>query len=454
MNAATEAVLIATPAPADDAGQPLRAQQAEAASLARAAGWVLALGVLPLAAWLALAPLASAVVAPAFVKVDLDRRPVQHAEGGTVREVLVRDGQRVRAGQPLLVLGDVSVDADMNRLTYRVAAERASVARLEAEQASASALHWPDDVAATARDDARVAEQLTKEQALFTARRNALHGQTALLRAQQEKLAQEREALTTQIAQATESLRHQTAELENNRGLLKDGYISATRISQLEASVADYGVKLAERRGELARAGQRLIDTDLRIKALESEYRQQASDQLKVTSSRLSEIQQEQRKTSDASQRQVIAAPAAGEVMNLRFTSPGAVVSPREPIADIVPTDARLTVEARIRTEDVARVQQGQRAEIRFTAFKARSTQLVAGTVIYVAPDRNVDRQNGTAYYVATVEADAASLADAGALKLQAGMPAEVYFKGEERTALQYLLEPITQVMRRGGREQ
>jgi membrane fusion protein, epimerase transport system len=452
--AAADAVIIAMPAPADDADQPLRVQQAEAARLARAAGWVLALGVLPLAAWLAFAPLASAVVAPAFVKVDLDRRPVQHAEGGTVREVLVRDGQRVRAGQPLLVLGDVSVDADMNRLTYRVAAERASVARLEAEQASASALHWPDDVATAARDDARVAEQLAKEQSLFTARRSALHGQTALLRAQQEKLAQEREALTAQITQAGESLRHQTAELENNRGLLKDGYISATRISQLEASVADYGVKLAERRGELARAGQRLIDTDLRIKSLESEYRQQASDQLKVTSSRLSEIQQEQRKTSDASQRQVIAAPAAGEVMNLRFTSPGAVVSPREPIADIVPSDARLTVEARIRTEDVARVQQGQRAEIRFTAFKARSTQLVAGTVFYVAPDRNVDRQSGTAYYVATVEADAASLADAGALKLQAGMPAEVYFKGEERTALQYLLEPITQVMRRGGREQ
>lgn len=440
--------------PIDDAGAPLRAQQAEATRLARCALWVLGLGVLPLAAWLTFAPLSSAVVAPAFVKVDLERRPVQHAEGGTVREVLVRDGQRVQAGQPLLVLGDVSVDADMNRLTYRVAAERASVARLEAEQAFAPTLRWPDDVAAAARDDARVAEQMAKESALFAARRSALTSQTTLLRAQQDKLAQERAALATQITQAGESLRHQTAELETNRGLLKDGYISATRISQLEATVADYGVKLAERRGELARAEQRLIDNDLRVKALESEYRQQASDQLKVTNSRLSEILQEQRKTSDASRRQVIAAPAAGEVMNLRFTSPGAVVSPREPIADIVPSDVRLLVEARLRTEDVARVQPGQAAEIRFTAFKARSTQLVAGKVFYVAPDRNVDRQSGLPYYVATIEADPASLARAGDLKLQAGMPAEVFVQGEERTALQYLLEPITQVMRRAGREQ
>jgi membrane fusion protein, epimerase transport system len=415
---------------------------------------VLVLGLLPIGGWLVFAPLASAVVAPAFVKVDLDRRPVQHADGGTVREVLVRDGQLVQAGQPMLVLGDVSVDADMNRLTYRVAAERASVARLEAEQAMEMSIRWSGDVSAAAAQDPRVAEQVAKEKALFAARREALVGQTALLRSQQDKLAQEREALRAQISQALESLRHQKAELETNRNLLKDGYISATRISQLEATVADYGVKLEERRSELARAEQRLIDNDLRVKGLESEYRQQASDQLKVTSSRLSEIAQEQRKTTDASQRQVITAPASGEVMNLRFNAPGAVVSPREAIADIMPSDARLMVEARIRTEDVSRIAHGQAAEIRFTAFTYRTTQLVAGKVTYVSPDRTVDRQTGLPYYTATIEADASSLARAGEMKLQAGMPAEVYVKGEQRTALQYLLEPITQVMRRAGREQ
>lgn len=436
-----------------DAEAPLRAQQAEARRLARVAGVVLVLGLAPVAGWLAFAPLSSAVVAGAFVKVDLDRRPVQHAEGGTVREVLVRDGQHVKQGQPLLVLGDVSVDADMNRLTYRVAAERASLARLEAEQAMQATIGWPQDVVQSAAADARLAEHLAKEGALFAARREALVGQTALLRAQHERVLQEREALRAQIVQAGESMRHQKAELETNRNLLKDGFISATRISQLEAMVADYGVKLEERRSELARAEQRLIDNGLRIKSLEGEYRQQASDQLKVASSRLSEIQQEQRKTSDASRRQVITAPAAGEVMNLKFTSPGAVVSPREPIADIVPADPRLMVEAHIRTEDVNRVQLGQAAEIRFTAFMYRSTHLVEGKVFYVSPDRLVDRATNQPYYVAMVEADAASLARAGEMKLQAGMPAEVYIKGEQRTPLQYLVEPVTQVLRRAGRE-
>lgn len=425
----------------------------EARRLGRWALAVLLLGLAPLLAWLALAPLASAVVAPAVVKVDLDRRPVQHAEGGIVREVRVRDGQRVAAGEPMLVLGDVAVDADVNRLAYRVLTEGASLARLEAEQLGARALGFPDELLQSARGDARLTDQLDKERALFSARREGLHDQTALLRAQREKVLQETVALRAQIVQALESLRHQKVELETNRKLLKDGFISAARISQLDAAAADYGVKLEERRSELARAEQRLVDTDLRIKALEGDYRQQASDQLKVTSARLSEIQQELRKSRDASARQVIVAPAAGDVMNLKFTSPGSVVPPRETIADIVPADPRLVIEAHIRTEDVSRVQQGLGAEIRFTAFNYRTTKLVAGKVFYVAADRSVDRVTNQPYYVALIEADAASLGHAGELKLQAGMAAEVFIKGEERTPLQYLAEPVTQVLRRAARE-
>jgi HlyD family type I secretion membrane fusion protein len=247
---------------------------------------------------------------------------------------------------------------------------------------------------------------------------------------------------------------HQAFELETNRRLLNDGFISTTRISQLEAATADYGVKLEEKRADLARAEQRRVDADLRIKSLEGDYRQQASDQLKVATARLAEIQQEQRKTVDASRRQVIVAPVAGDVINLKFTTPGSVISPREPIADIVPTHPRLVVEAHIRTEDISRVRPGQDADIRYTAFKFRTTRLVRGTVFYVAADRTLDRATNQAYYVALVEADPASLAQAGSeMQPQAGMPAEVYLQGEQRTPLQYLIEPVTLVLRRAARE-
>ncbi|WP_280151457.1 HlyD family type I secretion periplasmic adaptor subunit [Piscinibacter sp. XHJ-5] len=436
-----------------DAQAPLAQHLLEAHKLARRAAVVLLVGIVPVAAWMALAPLSAAVVASAFVKVDLDRRVVQHAEGGTVREVKVRDGQHVAKGEALLVLGDVSVDADLNRLNYRVTVERASLARLEAEQMSAPSVQFPSPLIEAARNDPRLAEQMAKERALFGARRDALVSQSVLLRSQQVKVLQEATALRAQIARATESLKHQAAELETNRRLLQDGFISATRISQLEATVADYGVKLEEKRSDLARAEQRLLDADLRIKALEGDYRQQASDQLKVSAAKLAEIEQEQRKIADASSRQVIVAPVDGDVINLKFTTPGSVVSPREPIADIVPSNPRLVVEAHVRTEDVSRVRQAQPAEIRFTAFSARTARLVEGKVFYVAADRTLDRATQQAYYVVLVEVDPASIAAAGGMTLQAGMPAEVYLKGEERTPLQYLTEPVTQVLRRAARE-
>lgn len=438
---------------ASTAGEPLQIHLSEFRRLARQGAAVILCGLLPIGAWLAWAPLSSAVVASAHVKVDLNRRPVQHAEGGIVRDVLVRDGQQVRQGEPLLVLGDVSVDADRNRLDYRVNTERAGIARLQAEQAMARAIVFPDEVVEAAKADQRLAEQIAKERALFDARRDAMVKQVDLLRSQRAKVLQEIDALRAQITQAAESMKFQRNELETNRRLLKDGFISATRVAQLEGSVADYGVKLEERRSELARAEQRIIDTELRISTLESNYRQQASDQLKITAARLSEIEQEQRKSLDASARQVIVAPASGEVIDLKYAAPGAVIAPRETIADIVPADTRLVIEARIRPEDIGRVQAEQPADIRLTSFQYRTTPLVEGKVIYVAADRLIDRATNLPYYTVMVEAVPASLSSAGDLKLSAGMPAEVYIKGEERTPLQYLMEPITQVLHRAARE-
>lgn len=431
----------------------LDTQLASSGRLARRGMTVLLLGLAPVLAWLVFAPLASSVVAPAHVKVDQDRRPVQHAEGGIVREVRVRDGQQVQKGEALLVLGDVAVEADVNRLQHRVLAERAGVARMEAEQAGSAVLTFAPEMVAAAAKDSRLAEQLTKEKNLFLARRDGLMSQTSLLRSQRDKVMQEVASVRSQIERAQDSLRHQQTELERNRQLVKEGFISEARVSQLEASIADYRVKLEERRSELARAEQRLVDTDLRVKGLEGEYRQQASEQLKVANLRVSEIEQELRKSVDVAGRQIIAAPAAGEVMNLRFTSAGSVVGPREPVADIVPSNPRLLVEAQIRPEDINRVYPGQLARVRFTAFNPLTTPKVEGKVVYASADRLLDRNTGQPYYVVLVEADATSLRDAGRMQLQAGMPAEVYLEGQQRTPLQYLAEPLVAVMERAGRE-
>jgi HlyD family secretion protein len=427
--------------------------QAHARSLVRIGCWIVAFALMPIAAWMALAPLSMAVVAPAVVKVDRNRRPVQHLEGGIVREVLVRDGQRVEAGDPVLVLGDVRVEADRNRLDYRVHVERATLVRLEAEQTMARGLAFPADLVKAARDDRRIHQALAKEAALFRAQRHSLDSGTSLMRAQRERVEQEIVAVKAQIEQAQKSLALQRGDLEANRGLVQQGFISSSRISQLEAVVMDYGARLEERRTELARAEQRLVEIDLKLQSARNDYIRAASDQLKAAVQRLGEIEQERRKSDDAALRQVVVAPAAGEIIDLKFTSPGSVIGPGDAIADVVPSDTQLTVEARIRPEDIANVHLGQRARVKFTAFKYRNVAMVDGKVSYVSGDRLVDRQSGEPYYTATILADADGLASAGEVKLQAGMPAEIYIEGSRQTALQYLAEPVMTTLRRAGRQ-
>ena len=438
---------------APGAGAPPHDSRRQAGRLVSAGCWIVVGALMPMALWMGLAPLAMAVVAPAVVKVDLNRRPVQHLEGGTVRVVLVRDGQHVKAGEPVLVLGDMRVEADRNRLDYRVLVERVALARLEAEQRLAPQLRFPDDLLQAARQDARIEDALAKESALFRAQRQSLEGGTALMRTQRERVEQEIAAVNAQIAQAQKSLDLQRRDLENNRGLIREGFISSSRISQMEATVIDYAARMEERRSELARADQRLAEIDLKIQSTRNDYVKAASDQLKAAVQRLGEIEQEQRKSEDAAKRQVVVAPASGVVIDLKFTSPGAVVGPGEAIADIVPSGTPLMVEARVRPEDIANVNLGQRARVKFTAFKYRNTMMVGGKVNYVSADRLVDRQTGNPYYTALILADPEAIAAVGDLKLQAGMPAEVYIEGSKQTALQYLIEPVTTTLRRAGRQ-
>jgi HlyD family secretion protein len=409
--------------------------------------------VIPLGAWVGLAPLAMAVVAPAHVKVDLNRRPVQHLEGGIVRQVLVRDGQVVKEGEPLVVIGDVGVDADRNRLTYRLAVERTALERLDAEQRRADKLVFSESLQAEARKDTRLQDAMAKESALFHARRHSLHSELALMRQLRQRVQQEIGALEAQGRKAQESLALQHRDLDANRGLVQEGFVSSARINQMEASVADYTSKLEERRSELARGHGRLIDADIKSNSIVNEYLRSASDQLKTTVARVSEIEQELRKSDDATTRQVVLAPAAGEIIDLKFTSPGSVVRPGETIAEIVPSNTALMIEAQIRPEEVNNVLVGQHARIKFTAFKYRNATMVSGKVTYVSGDRFTDKSTQMPYYSVSILADAESVRAVGDLKMQAGMPAEVYIDGGFQTALQYLLDPITSTLRRAARQ-
>jgi HlyD family type I secretion membrane fusion protein len=217
--------------------------------------------------------------------------------------------------------------------------------------------------------------------------------------------------------------------------------------------VAEYEAKRGEAQADLAKARQKVSELELRILTLRNDSMKQATDELKDSTTRVFDLQERLRPSQDAAERQLIAAPVSGVVVDLKVTTVGAAVGPREPLLDIVPEDPDLIVEAHVRPEDINYVHSGSEADVRLTSFKQRITPVVTGTLVYVSPDRLADKANSPPYYVAHVKIGAQALRDAGDLNLQAGMPAEVFVRTAARTPLQYLFDPVTGYIRRAMRE-
>ena len=405
---------------------------------------VIAGAVIAFAVWAFYAPLSGAVIAPGYVKVDLNRKVVQHQEGGIVRAIKVRDGDRVNQGQELVLLDDVRIDAQLDLLRTQLEAERAKMARLEAERAFAPRPNFPKDL--------QKQDFIKREEALFRARREALDTQIEVLKRQIKESVEEASALAQQIAAEERALKLQKEELAANERLLEQGYVQKTRLLTLQRAVAEYEARHGERRAELSKARQRASELEFRILAMRNTYMQTATDELKESTSKLFDLEDRIRPSRDASERQKIAAPISGEIVGLRIFTAGSVIGPREVLMEIVPQEKRLIVEARIRPEDINHVRPGSEADIRLTAYQSRTTPLVPGSVTYVSGDRLVEQQTGQPYYVVHIDVPEKALGAAN-LKLQAGMPAEVFIRTDTRTALDYLLAPVTAYLRRAMRE-
>ena len=424
----------------------------EARRLIRAGLAVIVALVLGIGIWMVVTPLSGAAIAPGAVKVDMNRKTLQHQEGGIIKEILVRDGSHVEAGQTLLVINDVRVDANYDLLITQLDSEMAKASRLFAESTLESPVSYAKEL--LSRDEeSRVKELMRRENAVFGTRRQMLDAQIKLLKEQIQEAQREAAGLGEQVEAEKRVIQWQQEELRANQQLEEKGFMSKTRLLALQRGVAEYEARLGEHRAALAQARQRSGDFELRIASLRNNYMKEAADELKEATAKTYDLRERLRPSLDASQRQKVIAPVSGEVVDLRVTTVGAVVGPREPLLDIVPVNPELIVEARVRPEDITYVKIGGDADVRLSAFKQRITPTVTGKVIYVSADSLTDNKTGATYYLTHVKLTAESLKEAGDLKLQAGMPAEVFVKTPARTPLQYLLDPLTGFLQRSFRE-
>lgn len=405
------------------------------------------LGVAALVAlWCAWAPLAGAVVASGQVQAALGRKVVQHQEGGIVRSLLVRQGQAVKRGDPLLVVGDVRSDAALDMLRKQADAERLRSERSRAELNLAPGVVWPAELAAAP-------EMLDRERQLFDSRRRTLDEQLAAMQAQAQQARTQIAALGAQLLASQRSAQLARDELGINAELAASGFVSKARLLALERGVADTAMRAEASRSQIAEAQQQVSALVNAMAQARGAYQQRAADELKEATARLRELEDRLRPSQDQFDRQTVRAPVDGTVMALRVGAVGTAVGPREPLLEIAPSQERLVVEVRIDPHDIEHVRLGDAAEVRLSAFEARSTPLLPAVVASVSPDAVTESGGKQPWYAAQVEVKADALAAHPQLRLQAGMPAEVFVTTPPRSLLRYLLEPLGVFGRRAMRE-
>lgn len=411
----------------------------------------IAAAVLAFGFWAWLAPLHGAVVTVGLVKTATNRKFVQHTDGGIVKTVMVRNGDSVTQGQVLLELTDVRVDANQQLLQEFAVHEAIKLDRLDAEQQLS-----PDFVLKAERrrsgDPAVIDQAYQRELKVFRARRGLLDEQVANFKRQQLVIADELKALRRQIDGSRQAAKLARDELAINTGLVREQFVSKARLISIERTVAEYEAKQSEHEALLTQAEQRGNDLNLRMASIRSDYQRVAAEEFKESSGRLVQLREQLRPAEDAVRRKAVVAPVAGKVVGLRVNSPGEIAPAKEPLMEIVPDGDELLVEAQVGVDSIKHLRLGQSTELRFTTFNSRTTPMVDGELSYISADAIVDK-DGVPSFVVQVRPHASALTRAGIPALQPGMAAEVYVLLESRGVLDYLLAPITDVLRRSMRE-
>lgn len=426
-----------------DAGVPSLARE----RLVRAGLWVIAGTLAVLIAWAEMAPVSGAVVAAGEVRVSGERKTVQHLEGGIVAELRVRDGDAVQAGQVLLVLGDARVDASVQAIESEILAERLTLARLESEKRESPTLVLPADLERLAGGP-RYRSLLEGERKLFMTRRANLREHLALLDAQAAEALREADEVQAQIEADRRAVAALREQLQASEKLAERKFIQHTRLLELRSNLAVREAEMAEHQAMLSRTRQNAGDFKLRKTQLRADFVQRAVDEAQLSGRKLLEMQARLDPAQDSQRRKEVLAPVAGRVVNLQVHTVGGVVRPGEPIADIVPGNGALVVELRVLPQDVEEVHTGMPAEVRLSAYNARTTPMVTGRVSYVSADRLIDPTRGGSYYTVHVQLDGKPVE-----RIEPGMPVEAFLRTRDRSMLDYLLDPVINVTRRSMRE-
>lgn len=404
--------------------------------------WIVIAGVCGFLLWASLAPLDKGVPLNGTVTVSTNRKAIQHPAGGTVEAILVKEGDFVKAGEPLVRLNDVQVTADAETMRVKYFTARAAEARLIAERDGTDVVVFPPELMRE-KDDPRVANNIRMQEQLLSARLMAIKSELAAideniagLRFQATGLEESRDNKKAQL----EFLKEQ---LEGMRELAKDGYVARNRLLELESTYAQISGALSEDIGNIGRTQRQISELKLRRIQRKEEYQKEVRTQL-------SDVQKEAEALSNQLmgldydlENAVIKAPVDGIVVGMTIFTQGGVVGPGFKMMDIVPSEDLLDVEGHVPVHLIDKVHPGLPVELIFSAFNRNLTPHLPGVVTHVSADRFVDEQTGAPYYKLRAEVAPEGMEMVSDLQIRPGMPVELFVKTGERTMMNYMLKPI-----------
>jgi HlyD family secretion protein len=404
--------------------------------------------------WATTFQLSGAVIGQGVVVVDSNVKKVQHATGGIVSELRVREGDHVDAGMILIRLDETQTRANATIVTQSVDELLARQARLEAEREGVEQINFFKALVERAKDqNSEAAHVIAAERALFKLRREARAGQKAQLQERTTQLVDEIKGYTGQAEAKQKEIDLINKELEGVQTLFQKNLVPITRLTALQRDAARLDGERSQLMGAVAQAKGKIAEIQLQIIQVDQDLRSEVGKDLIETRSKLAELGERKTAAVDQLNRTDIRAPQSGRVHELTVHTIGGVISPGEQIMLVVPDTDALAVEVKIAPRDIEQVYVGQTAAMHFAAFNQKTTPELQGEVTMVSPDLTQDQRTGTSYYTVRVALKADELKKLGKSKLVPGMPVEVFIQTSERTVLSYLTRPLTEQAERAFRE-
>lgn len=395
--------------------------------------------------WGSFAELNAAAIATGEVIPAGRVKTIQHLEGGIIQAILVREGERVKAGSELLQLDETEARAQVGIAETELSAQTALVDRLEAERDGRA--YQPSAVVANS-------PSALAQLRLFESRQQALNKELAGLAARLDGIRGELQSWQAKGAALGELRANADEERKLNQRLYEQNFISRPRLLQLQSQHADSAARQGENSAEIARARQRIADTEVAIAKLKNDWMGSLLEELRRAQDAATAAGERAAVARDRLARRHVVAPQDGVVNGLKYTTAGGVVPPGGAILDVVPDAEPLVVEARVLPDDIDVVMAGREARVRLTAYKARSHITLVGKVVQVSGTTFRDEHPpGFTYYKARIEIAAEESAKVERGLLIPGMLAQVEIAAGQRSALRYLFDPIIDSVNRAFKE-